>query len=204
MKLKEAFRYQNTLKDMIYEAKMFLLTRDNITKITEIHKKSTACEDAEDEIKEINKSKNEVEPNVIIDLLYDLVKEKNAVTMAIAEAKKSAKFDLDAAIEVNKLNQELAGVYKKLSNIKSSEDVITGTGYTFNVDGNQTSYVYEIQRTSQINYDREHVRKLQKKLDRESDAKSLEIESLILETEVPIEPKFEVGDTLDDVLETIL
>lgn len=54
MKLKEAFRYQNTLKLWIDEAEDFLTNRNNIVTIKETHKRSLVNKEDEDVVKEIN------------------------------------------------------------------------------------------------------------------------------------------------------
>lgn len=203
MKLKEAFRYQNALKSWIESAEYFLMDRDNVVKIKETHKRSIANPDVNDEIKEINNRSMDVTPNTIIDFLFELIVEKNKVSLAISEAKRKNDVDLDATIEINKTNQRLAKVYKNLSNIKNTERVRQDKAYKFNAEGNQTPYYYDVEEVTSIDYDRDKVRKLQKKIEAENDSKSTEIESLQLNIEVNHTPKYDVNDSFEDLVESL-
>lgn len=203
MKLKEAFRYQNTLARLISNAESFLLCRDNVTIINENHKKSVANPDATDEKKEICNREIEIEPNKVINLLYDLVQEKNAVSEAISIAKRNCKEDIDLIVEKNKVLQRLSVVYSSLANIKGSERIKECKAYKFNAEGNQTPYVYEVEEVTTIDYDRDMVRKLQKKLDKETNEASLEVESLQLSIEVEHTPKYEISTYFEDLIENL-
>lgn len=203
MKLKEAFRYQNALKLWIECAEDFLMDKDNVVIIKETHKKKNVNPDACDEQREVNNRSMDITPNEIINLLFDLVSEKNKVSTAISEAKRSVNIDLDCAIEINKTNQKLSKIYRNLSNIKNVERTRQDKAYKFNAEGNQTSYFYEVEEIVSIDYDRDKVRKLQKKIETECDSKSTEIESLQLSIEVNHIPKYDVNDSFDNIVESL-
>lgn len=203
MKLKEAFRYQNALKQWIEEAESFLTNRNNIVKIEETHKKSLVNKEESDVVKEINNRVIDVEPNTMIDFIYDLVEEKNKVSQAISEAKRNSDVDLDVSIEINKSKQRLANIYNRLSNVKNSQKTRTDRTYKFNVEGNQTPYVYEVDEVTSIDYDRNKVRKLQKKLEKTCDETSTKIETLQLTIEVNHTPKYDVNDSFADLIEAL-
>lgn len=203
MKLKEAFRYQNALKQWIEEAESFLTNRNNIVKIEETHKKSLVNKEESDVVKEINNRVIDVEPNTMIDFIYDLVEEKNKVSQAISEAKRNSDVDLDVSIEINKAKQRLANIYNRLSNVKNSQKTRTDRAYKFNVEGNQTPYVYEVDEVTSIDYDRNKVRKLQKKLEKTCDETSTKIETLQLTIEVNHTPKYDVNDSFADLIEAL-
>ena len=203
MKLKEAFRYQNALKQWIEEAESFLTNRNNIVKIEETHKKSLVNKEESDVVKEINNRVLDIEPNAMIDFIYDLVEEKNKVSQAISEAKRNSDVDLDVSIEINKSKQRLASIYNRLSNVKNSQKTRTDRAYKFNVEGNQTPYVYEVDEVTSIDYDRNKVRKLQKKLEKTCDETSTKIETLQLTIEVNHTPKYDVNDSFADLIEAL-
>lgn len=203
MKLKEAFRYQNALKQWIEETESFLTNRNNIVKIEETHKKSLVNKEESDVVKEINNRVIDVEPNTMIDFIYDLVEEKNKVSQAISEAKRNSDVDLDVSIEINKSKQRLANIYNRLSNVKNSQKTRTDRAYKFNVEGNQTPYVYEVDEVTSIDYDRNKVRKLQKKLEKTCDETSTKIETLQLTIEVNHTPKYDVNDSFADLIEAL-
>lgn len=203
MKLKEAFRYQNTLKLWIDEAEDFLTNRNNIVTIRETHKRSLVNKEDEDVVKEINNREMDVKPNVMIDFIFDLVEEKNKVSKAISDAKRNSDIDLDVSIEINKSKQRLASIYKSLSNIKATERSRTDKAYKFNVEGNQTPYIYEVDEFISIDYDRNKVRKMEKKLEKECDSTSTDIEMLQLTIEVNHTPKYDVNDSFADLVESL-
>lgn len=204
MKLKEAYRYQNKLSTLISSADDYLCRRGNITKIKETHLKSKANSDADDEFKEICDRKYEISPNKVIDLIFDLTKEKNAVSEAISKAKRENEKDIDLLIEKNKNLQKLACTYKVLASIKPSERTKDGRAYKFNGEGNQVSYIYEIEEVTSIDYDRDKVRKMQRKLETESNETSMLIESLQLNIEVVHTAKYDICDTFEDIIESLI
>lgn len=204
MKLKEAFRYQNVLKNWIDLTEYFLMDKNNVVKIRETHKKNLVNNEVEvAEIKEINNRKMDVEPNIMINFLYDLVKEKNTVSHAISQAKRNYETDLDCEIEVNKANQRLARVYKSLSNMKNGEKTRQDRAFKFNVEGNQVQYFYDVDEVITIDYDRNKVRELNKKLEKESDVMSMKIEEIQLNMEVNHIPKYDVNDSFEILIESL-
>lgn len=204
MKLKEAYRYQNKLSALISSADEYLSRRGNITRIKETHLKSKANADAEDEVKEICDRKYEVNPNKVIDLIFDLTKEKNDVSSAISKAKRDSEKDIDLLIEENKNLQKLAYTYRTLASIKPSEKTRDGRAYKFNGEGNQVPYIYDIEEVTSIDYDRDKVRKMQRKLETKSNETSMLIESLQLSTEVNHTPKYDICDTFEDIIESLM
>ena len=191
------------MKQWIEEAESFLTNRNNIVKIEETHKKSLVNKEESDVVKEINNRVIDVEPNTMIDFIYDLVEEKNKVSQAISEAKRNSDVDLDVSIEINKSKQRLANIYNRLSNVKNSQKTRTDRAYKFNVEGNQTPYVYEVDEVTSIDYDRNKVRKLQKKLEKTCDETSTKIETLQLTIEVNHTPKYDVNDSFADLIEAL-
>ncbi len=204
MKLKEAYRYQNKLSGLISNADDYLSRKGNITKVKETHFKSKANPDVEDETKEICDRKYNISPNVVIDLIFDLTKEKNSVSEAISKAKRECDKDIDLLIEENKNLQKLAYTYKTLASVKSSEKTKECRAYKFNGEGNQVPYVYEAEEVTSIDYDRDKVRKMQRKLETESNETSMLIESLQLSIEVNHTPKYDICDTFEDIIESLI
>ena len=87
-----------------------------------------------------------------------------------------------------------------MSKVKSSENVTRGTGYKFNNDGVQSQYYYDVTSVTTINYDRNDVRNIIKKLSRETEETSLKVDVIQSTTEVNFEPKWDITDTLEDVV----
>ena len=106
----------------------------------------------------------------------------------------------------NKSRQAFLITMQRLANCKSSHELKQGEGrgYIFNNDGNQTTYCYDIDRIKTIDYDRNKVRALVKKLTRESDEVSIKIDEALLHTQVDYEPKFDLAGKESFIIEELM
>jgi hypothetical protein len=208
MVLKEAFRAQNYLEGIISEGLSFLIRTDNVTIKKQAHMRKKVNADADDEVIELPKSvefeNKAITPNVVIDFVMDVLAEKEKLTSAIAVAKVEAEMDIDSAIALNKSRQHVAAILNVMGNIKASEKQIIGRDYKFNVDGVQVPYQYNINETTTIDFDRHKVKGLVKKLSRESDDVSTKLDTLNVTVNVGYTPKYEIGDSFEDCLNTFL
>ena len=208
MVLKEAFRMQNYLESLISDGVRFLVQTDNVTIKKQEHMRKKVNTDADDEVIELPKSvefeNKAITPNVIIDFVMDVLAEKEKLTSAIAVAKAYAEIDIDSAIALNKSRQHIASILNVMSSIKSNERQIVGRDYKFNVDGVQVPYQYNINEVTTIDFDRNKVKALVKKLNRESDEVSAKLDTLNVTVHVEYMPKYEVGDSFEDCLNVFL
>ena len=76
-----------------------------------------------------------------------------------------------------------------------------GVGYVFNKEGNQTTYRYDIERVKTIDFDRNRVRKLIKKLQKKADKVSNEIDVALLSTNVNYKLPFDAHASEFEILE---
>lgn len=165
MNLKEAFRYQNFLDELLGTAYSYLNNKNFVVSTVETHLKSQVNPDAKDEVIEVQKPYDvEFTPNELIDFVVKVVNEKEKISNIISDAKMRTEIDIDVAIALNKKKQGFARVLQSLSNIKSGEKVKNASDYKFNTDGNQVSYYYKINEVTQIDFNRNDVRGLYKKL----------------------------------------
>ncbi len=89
MILKEAYRYQNFLTNLISSAQTYLGNGLFIMTTTQKHMKSKANPEATDDNLEVPKSYNvDFTPTQLVDFLMDAIQEKQKLSDAIAEAKK--------------------------------------------------------------------------------------------------------------------
>lgn len=201
MVLKEAYRYQNHLNELISTAETYLVRDDFITKTVETHNRKKANPDADNEIIEKKSSLNvDFEPMDIVNFINKALNEKQKLSNAIIKAKMTTEIDVDTAIATNKMKQAYISVLTNMSKVKSSENVTRGTGYKFNNDGVQSQYYYDVTSVTTINYDRNDVRNIIKKLSRETEETSLKVDVIQSTTEVNFEPKWDITDTLEDVV----
>lgn len=202
MVLKEAFRYQNFLTNLINEAENYLQRRDFITTTKQTHNRNKANPDAQDETIEVPSNYSvEFSPMDLVEFIVKAIKEKEKLSNAIVSAKKNTEVDIDASIALNKVKQEYISVLSSMANTKASEKKTRGTDYKINqIDGNQMSYFYDIDEVVSINYDRNDVKGLIKKLSKESDEISTKLDVIQITTEVKYIPVWDMDDSLEDVV----
>lgn len=199
MNLKEAFRYQNFLDELLGTAYSYLNNKNFVVSTVETHLKSQVNPDAKDEVIEVQKPYDvEFTPNELIDFVVKVVNEKEKISNIISDAKMRTEIDIDVAIALNKKKQGFARVLQSLSNIKSGEKVKNASDYKFNTDGNQVSYYYKINEVTQIDFNRNDVRGLYKKLLKETDEVSTKLDSILINTELDFNPSWDINDSFEE------
>lgn len=208
MILKEAFRYQNFYSDLIDNCLSYLSMPTNVTNRVRTHLRSATNKDAENETIVMPKfttfENPEIKPNTVVRLLMDLYEQKSKLTNAISAAKSSASIDIDSEIAINKTRQQIVSALTRMAKIQSKENDTTGTGKKFNSDGNQVDYTYDVHEVVTIDFDRNMVKAMAKKLNEESDRTSAAIDLANITVEVNFTPKYELDDTFEDCLGKIL
>ena len=201
MILKEAFRYQNYLTSLFVQATSYLSREDFITTTIQNHNRSMVNPDAQDEKISVPKVFNVgYKPNDLIDFVVKLIDEKQKLSNAITEAKKSLDMDIDAAMSMNKTKQDFISVLRRMASIKSTESEKEGTSYKFNNDGDQVSYRYPVKEVKAIDYNRNTVKGLISKYKKETDQISATRDRIDIMTDVDYTPVWEVDTPLEDIL----
>lgn len=205
MNLKEAFQAQNKIETLFDFVSSYLEDEKNLISTTEKHFRSKAAEGQQDEKINIVVD-NKFPPDKVIDFLLMLIDEREKLAKAIHAAKSSMKFDLDSAVDVNKKRHSAADTLRGLREFKSSSllEKNAGVGYVFNKEGNQTTYRYDIERVKTIDYDRNRVRELIKKIQKEANKVSNEIDAAIISTTVKYKLPFDMNAGNLEVLEDFL
>lgn len=199
MNLKEAFRYQNFLDELLGTAYSYLNNKNFVVSTVETHLKSQVNPDAKDEVIEVQKPYDvDFTPNDLIDFVVKVINEKEKLSNIISDAKMRTEIDIDVAIALNKKKQGFARVLQSLSNIKSGEKVKNASDYKFNTDGNQVSYYYKINEVTKIDFDRNDVRGLYKKLLKETDNVSTKLDSILINTELDFNPNWDINDSFEE------
>lgn len=200
MNLKESFRYQKFLENLMHSASMSIQSREHCLKITKTHLRHKANADAED-LTEVVECESVFSPNDdVIAFMVWLVEERNKLTTAIGKAKASVGFDIDAAVETNKFRQLLSGSVKGMLRYTPSKRVEQGRDYKFNVEGNQTPYIYDIEVVTEEAYDRTVAKKTMRDMISAADKTSAEIDAAMINTVVEYEPVYDVNESFDDVM----
>ena len=201
MILKEAFRYQNYLSLLLSQAMNYLSCESYITTTIQSHNRTKVNPDAQDEKITIQKPYNVIfEPNDLIDFVVKVIEEKEKLSNAIAESKRTLEFDIDAAMSINKMKQEFIQTLRRMTSIKSTESEKEGTSYKFNNDGDQVSYRYPVKEVKAIDYNRNTVKGLISKYKKETDQISTTRDRIDIMTDVDYTPVWEVDTPLEDIL----
>ena len=201
MILKEAFRYQNYLTSLFVQATGYLSREDFITTTIQKHNLTKVNPDAQDEDIVVPKVFTvDYKPNDLIDFVVKLIDEKQKLSNAITDTKKSLDMDIDAAMSMNKTKQDFISVLRRMASIKSSESDKEGTSYKFNNDGDQVLYRYPVKEVKTIDYDRNAVKGLISKYKKETDQISTTRDRIDIMTDVDYTPLWEVDTPLEDIL----
>lgn len=206
MVLKEAFQYQNFLHDKLVDIQEILIEEGNVMSVKEEHNISDSIKEQEDKVLE-TKALEDYDFNVnnLIDLLADIVYEKERLTNKISEVKKSAGLDIDGIIAINKDKLQVSRTLEYLSKLKSKETESNGRTYTFNGEGNQIQVVYPVKRIQTIDYDRNVVKNLYKNIKKEVESSSLKRDEILLLTELDdFVPKYLDADSVEEMMEIFL
>ena len=204
MILKDAFRYQTKLDNIISDVEDYFESTRNVTTIKQEHLKKNTNPDAENEIVILDKDcvfeDERITTNNVISFLMDVYEEKVALTKAIATAKSNAKVDIDSSVAMNKVRERIAKSMRALSRIKSGEVKKTAVGKKFNSDGEQVSYAYDVTEITTIDFNRNVTKSLAKKLNAEHDRVSADIDMVNITIEVNHTPRYDFDDSFEDCL----
>ena len=142
----------------------------------------------------------------IVQFLIYLLNEKECLTVAIRKAKASLDFDVDGEVSLNTTRQSIAETLTRMNDLRNSEQIISGggTGYRFNVDGNQVPYRCDVKRVTTINYDRNVIRTELAKLYKKADEISSKIDLSLVTSVVDYNPPFEINSSFADVFEAFV
>lgn len=200
MILKEAFRYQNYLAELKTDLVMFLRNRSNVTQKECKYLYSSANSDKADE-SEIVKSEYDI--NKVIDLIDTIIAEKESITRAISKVKSEISEDIDAELEINKFKSSFIDALEHMNSIKSTESKGTDVDYKFNVNGEQLSYRFPTLTVETINFDRKKTKGMANTLSKQTDDTSNLIDKLNVTVNVDFEPRFNIKDSLEDILNSL-
>lgn len=211
MTMKEAGRYANFLDriidELVYMANYGMDSK--IYSVTETHKKSASYKDASDETIEIEfEDDSEIDVPNLTKLVEELFIEKSNLAQSIAETKKDLKIEidgidnmnLDAALEYAKLLRRFSESYlRPLANKKDRKSKENRTGYAFNMEGNQTPYIYETEIITKIIFDTKPLSEKIKENNQLADTISQKIDMVMSLESVDFNPKFNYLDSYQDI-----
>jgi hypothetical protein len=203
MNLKESYHYANYLEDLLNTGYTYLRNKAFVTTTKETHMRSKANVQDEDETIIVPKPYDvNFTPNDVINFIEDILDEKEKLANAIAIAKLITEFNVDNAISMNKKKQTFIGVLSSIAEIKPGDRKKQDSGYHFNVNNEQVRYYYDVEEHTSIDFDRNMVKALIKKYRRICDETSAKLDSIEINVTVDFDPKYDVSDTFEDILES--
>lgn len=204
MNLKEAFRYQNKLQRLMDEAECILGREKNVTKVENTVLLHKVNPDAQDETTlELPETVYAEQITQVAVFLMFLLGEREKLSQAIRMAKQGMDMDFDGAVSLNTKRQEIAAIFRRMGEIRSSENIFSGAGvgYKFNAEGNQVSYRCDLKKVTTINFDRNKIRAFTGALSKKADEVSAELDKRMVNTEVGYQAPFDVNETFAEVLQ---
>lgn len=204
MNLKESFRYQNFLDSLLRCATSSVSNRDHCLTVTKTHLRNKANPEVADVTETVEVEKF-FKNDDVLSFMKLLVEEKLLLTQKISEAKAAiSEIDLDAAIESNKFRQQVSNAVRIMMRYTPRKTVEQGRDYKFNIEGNQTAYYYDIEVESVEAYDKDSAKELMRNMIATADKNSTLIDAALINTMVDYEPKFDVNDSFEDVMESFI
>lgn len=202
MNLKEAFRFQNKLQSLMDEAQMILGMDANIINVENTYLRSKVMDGAEDEKMVVAKPSEFADKiTEVAQFLSYLLGERETLYVAIRKAKDALDIDMDSETSLNAKRQDLARIYRRMADMRNSEELVTGggTGYRFNQEGNQVRYLCDVKRVKTINFDRNVIRKLATGLNKKADEVSATLDRCLVTSTVDYELPFDVNDSFAEI-----
>lgn len=203
MNLKESFRYQNFLGALHSSAASSLVDERHCLTTTKNHLRNKANSDAADVTEQVDVGEFHKNDDVLRFMLY-IIEEREKLTSAISRAKASIGFDLDAAVETNKLRQTVSRNINMMLRYKGTKRTERGTDYKFNAEGNQTPYYYDIEVVTEENFNRAQAKSAAQSVITKADEVSAAIDAALINTRVDYEIPFNVNDSFDDAMADFL
>lgn len=199
MNLKEAFRYQNFLSSLMSSARASIMLEDHCLRTTKRHLIKESNPDAEDK-EEVVENEDFVPNDTVLRFMKWIIDERYKLTRAIGQAKATAGIDIDADLETNKIRQMACESIKRMLQFTATKKNETGKAYKFNAEGNQSPYFYTIEVETTEAFDRGKAKELMYEIIAESDKKSSEIDSALINTVVDYEPVYSVNMSYEDIV----
>jgi len=204
MNLKEAFRFQKRLNEFIETAIIYAGSVSYAYKTTHKHFVNKVNPDIED-FEEVTEPESFLcSIDNMAKIAIALIGEREKLSLAIVEAKRTAPIDIDVYTDLNKTRRLLSNKIKAISSHKPTIVKNVGYGTRFNVEGNQVQYRYDVEIHREDFFDREWCKSKVPELYDICEETSKQLELALLSTEVDYEPLFKINDKFEDVVASFL
>lgn len=200
MNLKELFRYQSYLSNLLAEALDNISKLDHALAVTKIHHRNKTNSEAED-YTETDEEQDFISNDRLLGFIRFLLSEKELVSVCIKVTKANLGTDIDGLTELNKKRRDAASRLRLMLKLKGSTTTVKGSDYKFNAEGEQISYFYDVDVIKTESFDRNKANAYMKELLNKADEDSAKIEQAMITTDVGFDPLFSVNDSLEEAVE---
>ncbi len=203
--LKEAFRQQSFMRELISECCRLMHDEDFYTKKTEKHLRAKALPGQENEEIDISEKRRHTVADTITFCRY-LMDEEELLAHAVHQAKSAMDFDIDTAVIVNKSRRRFAEIMRSATDFETEQTINRGggTSYVLDKDGKPSTFNYDVETVVTIDFDRNKVKEQSQKLFAASEKTSLELDRAMLAEIVDYKPKFDPNDSMQNILDDFL
>lgn len=199
MNLKEAFRYQKFLTNMIDAAVCRLANDDYLVNTTKVHNLSELGDGRENQTEEIEPV-YDVPAETVIEFISRITREKEHLSEEIATTKRGATDDIDVLREVNITIRSACRGLEYAARAKTVKKKMQEMTYRFDANGVQQPCRYSVDVTKEPAVDVDNVRTELSRLRAEADKNSEAIDLAMVTTKVAYVPIFDVNDSYDNVI----
>lgn len=203
MNLKESFRYQKFLDNMMVRATNNLADLSHCLVTTKKHFRNAVNPEAQDEEETVDNGEF-ISNDTVMEFMAHLVDEREKLSTAIGVAKANIGFDMDAAIETNKFRQSVNNAIRNMMRYATGKKKTQEYGYKFDINGVQQAYRYDVEVTTTENYDKTAAKSMMRDMITKADEVSAAIDAAMINTQVEYEPPYNVNDSFDDVIEAFI
>lgn len=213
MNLVEACRLAKNIENFKRSLSYMLMDNNYTVRIKENHLKSKAATDISDEVIDVEVKKDyDVEVVDIIAILEELMEKKAILSSAIEDAKHNitieingCKLSYDSAVEYNKSLRDV--VISSVHRLNATKDGLTKTSardYKFDNEGKQTPYIYQVETTTTLTFDKKDTKKKERSYRKLADEVSTKIDEAKMNASIELDLGIELNDTLEDIIDAYL
>lgn len=202
MNLKDAFRYQNQLKEHMAAALEILSNSENTMETCQTILCSRVMPEAQDVVTIAPRPSEYAEDiDSLVAFVQWLFGVHAQLTAAIRATKQALPIDLDDAVSLNTQRRGILRVFSDMASLHDSDETLpnAGTAYRFNTDGEQVAYRCDLRRTAARRFSQDSLRRCIKAWNSQVDDISGQIDRAMINAVVDFQPPFHVSDTFGDV-----
>lgn len=203
MNLKEAYHYSNFLQGLLTQGYSYILREDCSLTTTRTHLYSQLGSDQKD-FEETPISPYNFSSTQIINLMFNIIREKEDLFVKISETKKKAEIEynlnIDNALAANKNKRQLIDTLRQVLVYPRNKRKLQESTFKFNLEGNQIECFYDVIENKEFSFDEKDLKRRIKELLNETQKVSSVIDSIEINCMVDFVPKYDINADFEELL----